>query len=221
MSELPDDPDGSDSAEGKAITGGFLNPPARPHYKDAQGNYVGKPEDSSWGDCMLVSGRVLSARHKKLAELLATTQMTNAELALALNYTEPRVSVLKTNSQILREADRIRDRLFDKNVAEALKDLGPDSVRILEEVITTDNKVSKEKIEVAKWVTEMVGGKAKQQIAHEAGSSILDLLKRLDQLGAGTPAGNETAREVLELSPAEAEEDAITKWARENTGEKK
>lgn len=195
----------------EAIPGGFLNPPAvAGHYKDAAGNYVPPPEGVSYGDWMLKPGRPLRARHKKLAQLIALDKQTG-EIAEILGYTEARVSVLRSNTQIQQEADRFRDKLFERAIGEHMKDLAPDAMSVIEEMITSDAEKLKDRVEAAKWLVEMVGGKAKQQLTHEAGSSISDLLNRLGQLSAGTP---QEARTVLELERPK-EPDWMDNWVAE------
>lgn len=204
----------SDAKETTAeLPGAFLNPapiPAGSEYFQNSPNGSAKPDDISWGDWMLKPGRPLSSRHKKLAEYL-TTGMTNKEIAERLGYTEGRISVLRSNTQLLAEADRIRDRFFDKSIGEHVRDLQSDALRNVEEMLTSPAEKLKDRVEASKWLIEMVGGKAKQQLTHEAGSSILDLLKRLDQITAGTP---EAAREVLEIEKKK-EPDWMDTWVAE------
>lgn len=196
------------------IPGGFENPVPANHYKDENGNYVALPEGTSYGDWMLKPGKPLSARHKKVAELIAQGKSTT-EIAEALGYTMARISVLRSNTQIAQEADRFRDRLFDKTIGESLQQLGPDAVSTVEEVLRSDTEKLSTRVDTARWLIEKLTGKPRQEVEVGAGTSLLQLLQKLDQLKMapeGTPE-----RDVLEMTKGKTQEaDWMESWVSQN-----
>lgn len=200
------------SPSGEEIPGGFQNPPTVSTEYNVPG--AEKPEEMSYGDWMLVAGKPLSARHKRLAELLAQGKKTS-EIAEALGYTVGRVSVLKSNTQILEEADRVRDRLFSATVQEQLLKLGPDAVSTVEELLRSPTEKLSTRAETARWLIEKLTGKARQEVGVEAGASLIQLMRQLDALktsAAGTPE-----RDVIELAQGHKDEsDWMDTWVTQN-----
>jgi hypothetical protein len=73
-----------------------------------------------------------------------------------------------------------------------------------------DFKGKKDKADFSKWVLEMLGGKARQQVTVDGGSMLAEILRRMDStpLVLG-PAG----QDAIDVTPQES---AAEKWAREN-----
>lgn len=177
-------------------------------------------QDLSWGDRMLVPGRPLSPRHRKLAELAAQGK-SNQEIARELSYTDSRVSILLTNTQIRNEIIRIKDRIYE-DTKKRLKDLTEPALDEIERCITDQTNKYKEnlKVETSRWLIEMNEGKATQK--HDIGENLLGvMLDKLDNLkSAGgtlkdvTPepilleAGNDAEPILVEKT----EEDLLKDW---------
>ncbi len=178
-------------------------------------------QDLSWGDRMLVPGRPLSPRHRKLAELAAQGK-SNRQIAELLSYTESRVSILLTNTQIRAEVQRLQDRIFE-DTKKRLKDLTNPALDEIETCLTDKTNRYKEhlKVDTARWVIEMNEGKATQK--HDIGENLLGvMLDKLDALkGAGgtvkdvTPAPaqlTEAGGMTLDAASERTEEDLLRDW---------
>lgn len=187
------------------IPGGFINPPA------AFGHHSGlpKPEDVSWGDWTMRPGKPLSSRHKRLAELIAQGKK-NPEIAEILGMHHVRVSVLRTNTQIIQEADRYRDRLFSATVQEQLLSLAPDALSTIEEVLRSDDEKLSTRADTARWLLEKLTGKARQEVGVDAGASLLELLKKLDDMKVSGKTQEE--RDVLEIAAGGAVAPSEDSW---------
>lgn len=141
-----------------------------------------REHEMSWGDRLLVERLTLSPRHKKLAEL-AAQGLSNKEIAEQLNYTGSRVSILLTNTNIKREIEKIRERVFLEPMSKRLKHMGDLAADEIERCLTDNTNKYKEslKVETAKWVAEKIDGKAIQR--HDIGENILAvMMDRLDSL---------------------------------------
>lgn len=138
-------------------------------------------EDLSWGDKMLIPGKPLSPRHKKLAELAAAGR-TNNEIARELSYTASRVSILLSNTMIKNEIDAIRDRIYE-DTKKRLKELSRPALDEIERCIKDDTNRYKEnlKVETARWLIEKVDGRPVQSLELGA-SSLVAIMDRLDAL---------------------------------------
>lgn len=148
-----------------------------------------------------LSHGVLSPRHRKLAELFASGA-SNAEVARELHYVQNRVSVLKHNSFIAAEIERIRQRIYEDTVAVRLKQMNDSALNVLEKTLTDNtNRVKhSEKIDVAKFVIEKTDGKAAQKL--ELGGSMLGSL--LDKLDALKSAGRSIEDSAIDVTPRAA-----------------
>lgn len=173
-----------------------------------------KPEETSWGDHFLQPNRALSPRHKRLALLLYEGKRTS-EIARELEYTQARVSVLKSNSKILAEVERLRELAFDKTVDERMQDLGPMAMDALEELLNDPSVPASKKESVARWVVEMKMGKANQKLDVSGEVNLGLFMDKLDKLPRArnvTPAqleGGESPEEPVII-------DAHAEWLDKN-----
>lgn len=138
-------------------------------------------EELSWGDKMLLPGRPLSPRHKKLAELAASGR-TNNEIAAELGYTASRVSILLSNTMIKNEIESIRDRVYE-DTKKRLKEMTRPALDEIEKCLKDESNRYKEnlKVETARWLIEKVDGRPVQSL--ELGASTLAaMMDRLDAL---------------------------------------
>lgn len=179
-------------------------------------------EEKSWGDKMLVPGRPLSPRHRKLAELAAQGK-SQKEIAQALDYTQSRVSILLSNTLIAEEVERIRERIYEETVGGRLRKMAEPALQEIERCITDRTNRYKEqlKVETSKWVVEKIDGKAIQK--HDIGENILSVL--MDRMDAIKGAGG-TLPQVIDVTPQlgsstesptppapKTEEDELREWA--------
>lgn len=173
--------------------------------------YNGGPDTPAdfapWDDTMEPnpeSGHPLKPRHRELARLHALGK-TNNEICAILGYSTSRVSILVNNPAIRREVDRYRNRLYDRDLTTAIKDLGYDSVEVLEQMLRSDDAKLKDRVDAAKWVLEKVSGKPRQEISVESQSlnRFFDLLQDLKDRGETldiTPDSNTTVNTTVNTS---------------------
>lgn len=161
-----------------------------------------KPDDMTWGDWTLKPGKPLSARHRELARL-AFMGKSQAEICQILDYTQARVSVLLTNSQIRAEIERLQNVAFERTVGERLKDMGPAAMSVIEEALLDDTNgmKMKDRAAIAQWVAEKLDGKAiqKTETADATLGRFLDIIAGMQQRG-----------ETLDVTPAPVGEAALT-----------
>lgn len=180
-----------------------------------------KPEEVSWGDHFLAPHRPLNQRQKRLAEMLFEGKRTQ-DIAKELNYTQPRVSVLKTNSKIMAEVERLRDKAFERTIDERMKDLGPMAMDALEELLMDPNVPITKKEGVAKWVVEMRAGKASQKIDVSGEITIGHFMDKLDTLPTKNvtpqmlPESENSNGEAIDTESQEPEKDFAASWLDEN-----
>ena len=157
-------------------------------------------QEDSWGDRLLSPDRPLSARHKKLAELVATG-MKPGDVARELNYTPSRISILLSNSRIRDEIELARDRLYEDTIAARLRKLGRPALDEIEKCLTDRTGRYKEEIKqsTARWVVEKIDGKAAQKL--DIGENMLGvLMDRLDSI----KDAHQIDAEVIEVTPFRA-----------------
>lgn len=182
-------------------------------------------DDRTWGDRLLSSDRPLSPRHRKLAELAAQGK-SNQEIAKELNYSESRVSILKSNSRIIALADEIRERVFEETVGARLKKMTEPALNEIERCLNDRSNKYPERLktEVARWLVEKIDGKAAQKI--DIGENMLGVM--MDKLDAMKNAGQvlDAPRDVTPQAQIEGsvlenqakeEEDPLKAWIAEFT----
>lgn len=179
-----------------------VKPPDAPTEESPQRGYDPRfPEtqqkadpDASWGDWLLHPTRPLRSRHKLLARYSALGK-TNNEIAELLDYSVGRVSVLLSNSRIRQEVDLYRDKLYDRDLAQAFKELLPDAIYALEDIVRHESVTLKDKVakeSAARFIVEKLDGKAAQKINVEHGSldRFMELMRDMQERG-----------EVLDITP--------------------
>lgn len=127
-------------------------------------------------------GSTLKPRHKEIARLHALGK-TNNQICDILGYSTSRVSILLHTPEVQREVDRYRNRLYEKDLVSAIKELGNDAVATFEEALRSGKLSIKERLDPAKWVLEKLSGKAKQEINVESNTlaAFMDELKRMKE----------------------------------------
>lgn len=182
-----------------------------------------KEDDKTWGDRLLVPGRPLSPRHRKLAEL-AAQGIAQGKIAEQLDYTPSRVSILLSNTQIREEVERIKERIYEDTVGSRLKRMVEPALAEIEKCLSDRTNRYKEalKQETAKWVIEKIDGKATQK--YDVGENMLGIMMdRLDALksaGAQLPHSIDVttvqaADRLIENVPIrreKSEEDLLEEW---------
>jgi DNA-binding CsgD family transcriptional regulator len=151
----------------------------------------------TWGDLMLVEGRELSPRHRKLAEL-AAQGISNKEIAKQLDYTDSRISILLSNTKIRNEVERIRERIYEETIGKRLRAMADPALNEIQRCLNDNTNRYKEnlKVETAKWLIEKLDGKAVQK--HDIGDNLLAVV--MDKLDALKSTGKKVD-DLLDVTP--------------------
>lgn len=123
-------------------------------------------------------------RHRAIARLIALGHRPRA-IARRLGYSDTGISLALKSPFIQKEIERYRSQLFDGDVLTALKDLGPDAVNVITQMINSDDQKLKDRTEAAKWLLEKLTGKPKQEVNLESQTlgAFMDLVKNMQQRG--------------------------------------
>ena len=172
-------------------------------------------EGLSWGDRTLVAKGDLSPRHKKLAEM-AAQGIQQQVIAKELGYSISRVCVLLSNSQIKREVDTVRERIYEDSIGSRLKKMSGAALDEINRCLDPENKRygEKLKVETSKWLVEKLDGKAAQKI--DMGENLLALvMDKLDSLkAAGKVLEGGRVRDVSERIQIEGAPEIIVEEER-------
>lgn len=145
---------------------------------------------------------------------------TNNEIADKMGYSPAWVSTLLSKPLVRKEVYRYRNKLYEQDLLTAMKDLGPDAISVLTEMLHNPKEKLKDRAEAAKWLLEKLTGKAKQEVTHESNTlaTFIDVLKKMQATGQSfTPA--QPAGETIDVTPNKDETKAImpapapSKWA--------
>ncbi len=171
---------------------------------------------------VLVPGRPLSPRHRRLAELIAQG-MTNQQISDSLGYVGSRISVLRREPSIAAEVERLQERLFEETVQKRLRDFAEPALNNIHMILTDQSnrvKIS-EKADMSKWVIEKIDGKASQKV--DVGENLLSVL--MDKMEYMRSQGNPQTSphpsngEAIDVTPAQiqapvpkTEESLLADW---------
>lgn len=205
---------GAPSAPNSQIPGGFANPTT--HY--AVPEHFNFP--SHVDDWTLQPGRPLHSRYRKVAELIALGK-SDKQIGEDLGYEESRVAQLRQYPQIRTAVERFHYRFLDAVATERLRELGPDAIYVIEEMLCSPSEKLRDKTETAKWVIEKLTGKARQEIEHNAGSNILELLKQLRRTHEALALPSAEPPEIELVQTEKEPEDPLERWVSENVPEGK
>lgn len=185
---------GSASYPGESPSRLPVNAPQTPPDHDAKPTF----EEADFTEPIPLPNKPLKPRHKEVARLHAMGK-TNNEICAAVNYTPAWVSILLSSAPIQAEVDRYRNKLYEQDVLSALKDLGPDAVRTIEEVIRDPSVKINIRADNAKWLIEKLTGKAKQEVNVESNTlaSFMEMLRNMKNAGEKL--------DVMDVTPTEGE----------------
>lgn len=155
------------------------------------------------------SGRALTFYQKELARLLSLGKKPK-DIATELKCSLQFVYACMKIPEIIAEAERYRDRIFEGDVADRLKELNADAFKVCEELVRDPTAKINLKWDAAKWLLEKTTGKAIQAV--DIQSSTLEafhkLLTDMSQRG-----------EVLDVTPGASDmEVSATPEESENLG---
>lgn len=169
-------------------------------------------------------GKPLKPRHRELARLHAMGK-TNNEICAKLGYSQSRVSILIHTPAVQQEVDRYRNKLYDTDLVQQIKELGTDAVGVIEELLRDPQLKAKDKSETARWLIEKLTGKARQAVDVESQSlaAFMEVLNTMRSSGNGlapidvTPNGEMGSNDAAPkaLNPAQPDESKFDSWVDE------
>ena len=146
-------------------------------------------------------------------------------IAKELQYTEKQVSVILNKRSVQDKIESIRREFLGTNQLEKkFASVAPKAAEYFAKIITGEEVVkSSERIDASKWMLEQVVGKAKQKVDVEGETTLLQVMRALDEqkeekrarMAKGLPDIEVTATE--ETKP----EDPFDNWISSNLGGKK
>lgn len=136
-----------------------------------------------------------------------------------LNYSPAWVRNIINRPEIQHEVHRYRSKLYDQDLLTAMKDLGPDAIKVLTEMLQDPKEKLKDRAEAAKWLLEKLTGKAKQEVTHESNTlaAFMEVLKKMQSSGESLQAP--PTGQTIDVTPQPAEEKSVmpaaapSKWA--------
>lgn len=187
-----------------------------------------KGDDVTWGDHVLNPNKPLSARHREVARL-AFLGKTPSEIADRTGFSQSWVSTLLTNTKVQREIDRLYEKAFQATVEARLKDLGPNALDVVEEVLRSNDKEIKPqlKADMARWVVEKLTGKPRQEVDHQSSTlaNFMSMIQEMQNAGhvfkAPQPQLGAAATEqappaegggVIDVTPKKEEDSDLRAW---------
>lgn len=182
MADLIDDEDKKDTGGPLAFTkpdpmqGGTFSAPDPDTWK--------LPDGLTWGDHIYKPGKPLSARHRRIAQMVWEGK-TNKEISEKMNIDSQVISKLKGYKEFKEEIERLNNLAYEATIQERLKTMGPLAMDTMEEILKSDdNNVKPQlKAQIAQWVAEKLDGKAVQSIDHQS-STLTDFMEALKGLQA-------------------------------------
>lgn len=164
----------------------------------------------------------LRARYLEVARLHASGLLTNAEIARRLGYTTPAIAKILEHPNVQREIAKFRMRVYDQDVASALKEMGPDSIAVIREMLLSTNEKLKDRSETAWKLIEKLTGKARQEINVESNTltAYMDMVRQMHSRGErldAPPIIDVTPQVAADLPKLEAgERDLDSEWIKNN-----
>lgn len=146
-------------------------------------------------------------RHKEVARRYALGH-PRKQIAKALSYTPEAVTLILKRPEVKREVLRYRQILIDRNITDALKDLGPEALGNVEELLRDKGTKPKDRFEASKWVIEKLSGKPKQEVEVNDTSftHVMDILTQLRESGESLPKYQDLLKggdpaELIDVTP--------------------
>lgn len=162
-----------------------------------------------WPTKQFDPARPLSPRAREACRL-AATGMKQGEIRKKLGFSQSWLSLLLKSEKGQAEIERFHDKLFERAVADRIKELGTPAMNVFEDVLTTNNPEVKPalKLDAAKWVAEKISGKAKQEVEYTNNVFVqfLDGLKQMKDAGQIIEVSSTPAK-VLDAGNTESTEE--------------
>lgn len=218
----------SSPPEAGAFRPTFLSPEAV-----AQTEYIGEFDDPpDWTaidheEAMPDPNAALHARHKAAARLRAMGK-NYTDIAKALGYSRTHMSILFASPTMNLEVARYRNRLFERDLVDRMKELGPEAMDVFERFIRDDKTKLRERVDAAKWLLEKLTGKAKQEVNVESNTlaAFMGVLRQMQETGESldpidvtpqqlNPDGSPPENKALTVLPSASK---FKTWVDDNLG---
>lgn len=128
--------------------------------------------------------------------------LNQRESALAMGYTESRISIILSNPAVRDKVERIRREYYGDNLSKKVGRLVPKSIDYFDQVISGGESAASvgNRLQAAQWVLEKHGGKPKQEIENTGGFGIGNLIDALDSMKMKAKA--EAEAQTIDVTPA-------------------
>lgn len=152
----------------------------------------------------------LHARHKAAARMRALGK-SYTEIAKALGYSRVHMSILFSSPTMNAEVARYRNRLFERDLVDRMKELGPEAMDVVERFMRDDKTKLRERVDAAKWLLEKLTGKAKQEVNVESNTltAFMGVLRQMQEQGETLETIDVTPQQ-LSSEGANSESKALT-----------
>lgn len=164
-------------------------------------------------------GKPLSPKQKRFCYYLSQG-MKLTEAAELCDYTHAWASQLARTPVFRKELLRLQEKVFERPIAERMRSLAPKAIDVIEEILEAPDDRAKlgEKANHARWLVEMVEGKATQRVESEQNVlvGIMDTLKDMKDKGQVldvTPAALPKKKEEEGAQEEAKEEQPANPWA--------
>lgn len=190
----------------------------KPTFDDELGAYPGAlPEDRvPVPENISQIPRDVRTRWLEVARLNALGQ-TNNEICERLGYSVSRVSIILKFPVVQNEIHRYRNQLFEQDIVTAMKDMGPDGIRVINEMMNSSSEKLKDRVDTAKWLLEKLTGKPKQEVNVESNTlaMFMETLRQMQRTGESINAPAQRTGDVIDVTPTEDEisPSQPSKWA--------
>jgi len=193
-----------------------------PDTKDSPGGpkVTPQPDKRTWGDRTL---KKLRHTHEVIC-WMAAAGANNAAIAGELGYSQARMSVIMSNTQVQARIKEIQNQHWGENIQNRFNAVLPRAMDVAEQIIDGEIPAkTSERWDAAKWLLEKVTGKPKQEIEVDGGNSIRSLIQALDQVKAARAQGTEaqlTSEQLIDVKPVPPK-DEIDDWVSQNVPQMK
>ena len=140
----------------------------------------------------------------------------NSEIAKKLGYSDASITRLLEKDWLKAEVARFRNQYYEADIHQALKNAGPDAIKHIHESILNENEKSEIRSTNARWVTEKLTGKPKQEVNVESNSltAFMELARQMVNAGPQTPQLLDVTGTAGEPSDAQQQPESISKYDR-------
>lgn len=149
----------------------------------------------------------LNDRHQ-LMVLLSAMGATGREIALRMDMTEGRVSIIR-NSGVFREAvKKIQADMGEEMIKQRIKAIVPQAIDVAHKIMLDETAQSNTRVNTAFKFLDRAYGKPAQELIHDVGMNVRELYEAMDKANRGASLNEVEAIDVTpesDISPLELE----------------